>query len=98
MSLRAWLFLCALLVGPRFALAERSVDPRLQCFQASYPRAIDSLRREGARSWLVLSDGARVPFDDGKGEKSPAERLEDPDLEDTIATGYPAFDDVHAPE
>jgi hypothetical protein len=39
--------------------------------------------------WLVWRDGTRMPLDDGRGTKPPAERLADPDIEDMLAVPYP---------
>jgi len=41
---------------------------------------------------LVWRDGTRMPLDDGKGEKSFADWLNDPDIEDTLAVPYPMGD------
>jgi hypothetical protein len=52
---------------------------------AAYPAFLE--RREG--NALVWRDGKRMVIDDGLGPKTPAERLDAPDLKDMLATPYP---------
>ncbi len=59
---------------------------------AAYP---DQLQRIDG-NWLVWRDGTRMPLDDGKGQKSFADWLQNPDIEDMLAVPYPAGD-VAAP-
>jgi hypothetical protein len=59
------------------AIARRLLD--------AYPQFLE--RRDG--NALVWRDGKRMVLDDGRGAKSPAERLDAPDLKDMLATPYP---------
>ncbi len=52
---------------------------------AAYPTFLE--RRDG--NALVWRDGKRQAIDDGRGPKTPAERLDDPDLKDMLAQPYP---------
>jgi hypothetical protein len=52
---------------------------------AAYPSFL--ARREG--NALVWRDGKRMVIDDGRGPKTPAERLQSPDLKDMLAEPYP---------
>lgn len=47
---------------------------------------------------LVWRDGTRMPIDDGRGAKSPAARLESPDIKDMFADPYPAGGPIVAPD
>lgn len=55
---------------------------------AAYPHALD--RIDGG--YLIWRDGTRMPLDDGKGEKTFAAWLDDPDIEDMLARDYPRGD------
>jgi hypothetical protein len=50
----------------------------------AYPRFLE--RRDG--NAVVWRDGKRMTIDDGRGAKSPAERLDAPDLKDMLTTPY----------
>lgn len=52
---------------------------------AAYPAFL--ARREG--NALVWRDGKRMAIDDGRGLKTPAARIEAPDLKDMLTTPYP---------
>ncbi len=84
---RAGRVLSILIVGlaPFAAAAQSPIGDKLV---KAYPAA--NLRADGRD--LVFGDGARMPVDDGKGEK-PFERwLSDPDIADMFAIAYPAGD------
>jgi hypothetical protein len=51
----------------------------------AYPQFLE--RRDG--NALVWRDGKRMTIDDGRGAKTPAERLDSPDLKDMLTTPYP---------
>jgi len=55
---------------------------------AAYPDHLERIE-DGE---LVWRDGTRMPLDDGKGEKSFADWLNDPDIEDMLAVPYPLGD------
>ncbi len=60
---------------------------------ASYPDHLDRING----NMLVWRDGTAMPLDDGKGAKSFAQWLDDPDIEDTLAVPYPAGEDAKPP-
>ena len=60
---------------------------------AAYP---DHLERIDG-NLLVWRDGTSMPLDDGKGDKTFADWLADPDIEDTLSVPYPAGDVAAAP-
>ena len=91
MICRKSIALLALLVGhslqlPSSAYAEvpeiAAVASRLI---AAYPEFLT--RRDG--NALVWRDGKRMPLDDGLGPKTPAARLDAPDLKDMLVQPYP---------
>jgi hypothetical protein len=51
----------------------------------AYPQFLE--RRDG--NALVWRDGKRMTIDDGRGAKTPAERLDAPDIKDMLSTPYP---------
>jgi len=53
---------------------------------AAYPQQLDRIDGND----LVWRDGTRTPLDDGKGDKSPARWLAEPDIADMFAIPYPA--------
>ena len=61
-----------------------SLREKLNILQQTYPTAIISI----GSSDILLSDGTRLPVDDGK-RKSHREKLKKPDIEDTLAQIYP---------
>jgi hypothetical protein len=66
------------------AVAEPGRDERAALVGA-YP---DFLERIEGNS-LVWKDGTRMPLDDGKGQKTLAQKLDDPDIEDMLSMAYP---------
>jgi hypothetical protein len=81
-----------LLIAFASARAGELPDDARRRLLAAYPDHLE--RIEG--NWLVWRDGTRMPLDDGKGAKTIEAWLENPDIEDTLAVGYPAGD-VAAP-
>ncbi len=82
---------------PEEVPAEGSQAPAaLTCLAESYPDAIrEVVQRDGV--WVaVFADGREAPWDDGR-EKDYETRLDDPDLEDTLAQPYPAGSDPSPP-
>jgi hypothetical protein len=80
-----WLIVAG--VGPA-APQEKAVDRAQSLMRAlvgSYPDFL--VRAEG--NDIVWKDGARMPFDDGAGEKDFETRLDRPDLEDMFYAPYP---------
>ena len=74
------LFLVFLLVGPAFA----DKDTDLDLLRRFYPEAVKSIEANG----LVLSDGTRLIYDDGRA-KDEETALNDPDIKDMLAQPYP---------
>ncbi len=67
------------------AAADVPSDPApLACLVRHYP--VEAVRRRGGW-WVRLGNGELLPYDDGR-QKSPAERIEHPDLEDMFAVPY----------
>ena len=64
------------------ARADKGSD--LELLQRFYPKAVAQRAADG----LVLTDGVRLVYDDGR-VKSAEAALEDPDLEDMLAQPYP---------
>ncbi len=72
------------LLAPLFFLTTGAPPAPLSCLQRYYgvePELVDG------RWWARLPDGARIPYDDGA-TKSPEERLDHPDVEDTFSPRY----------
>lgn len=65
--------------------AQEAIPPGLRCLEAAYPDAVASVTPTS----LTLIDGTVIPWDDGA-QKDLAARLAAPDLEDQMATPYPA--------
>jgi hypothetical protein len=64
--------------------SEPAADPRAKCFLAAYPGVVcEATARE-----LVLCDGQRIVWDDGRANKPFVDLLESPDLDDTVAQRY----------
>ena len=61
------------------------VDAVAQRLLNAYPQVLE--RRDG--NALVWRDGKRMKLDDGLGAKTPAARLDAPDLKDMLTTPYP---------
>jgi len=68
---------------------EPAPPPRLLCIVDAYPDAVTrAFVRDGA--WrVVFADGRESVWNDGR-DKTPEERLDEPDLEDMMAESYPA--------
>jgi hypothetical protein len=64
-------------------LASANIPAGLRCLQRAYPEHVCGV----TSAELALCDGRRLIYDDGR-SKSYAERLDDPDLEDTMAQPY----------
>ncbi len=75
------------LLDPATLPAHARLD--LGALQKAYPGAVLGIaaRASGGLD-LVLSGGARVPYDDGR-ERSPKQALEDPDVRTMLAQAYP---------
>ena len=92
----AWLALfelgCALATS---SLEAQAPEARLglACFARAYPDAVCKVDGQS----LVFCSGQRFDYDDGR-DKTHAQRLEQPDLEDTLAQRYPVFAEIRAPE
>jgi hypothetical protein len=69
------------------AAKEPDIPVGLRCLAEAYPDHVCELEENA----LVLCDGTRLPYDDGR-QKSHAERLRDPDLQDQLAQRLPAGD------
>lgn len=81
-----WLVLLAL---PFFSPAITAPHAeRFECLRASFPDTISALDAAASPPAVVLADGRRFTWDDGR-TKSRAERLDAPDVEDTLADPYP---------
>ena len=66
-------------------LAPTEAPAPLRCLTLHYPvRAL----QEGGAWWLLLPDGARVPYDDGR-VKDFETKLAQPDVEDAFSQPYP---------
>jgi len=95
-SLALWLLLAFAACGPALGGSPRAPEapvpapPTADEAKASliraYPEQLD--RFDG--DLLVWRDGTRMPFDDGLGVKSPADRLERADIEEMFAQRYVA--------
>ena len=70
-------------------MAEGAPPPGIACLREAYGDAIDSVVSEGTHYTVVLKDGARLVWDDGKA-KTFEEKLASPDLEDQLSLAYPA--------
>ena len=87
MRIGSAVLLLALLACTPAAAGELSQAARARLL-AAYP---DQLERIDG-NMLVWRDGTRMPLDDGKGAKTFAHWLDDPDIEDMLAVPYPAGD------
>ena len=74
----------ALLSLPAVALGDDRTD--LNRLLKAYPEALERIDGND----LVWRDGTRMPLDDGKGNKSFAAWLDNPDIEDMLRPPYPA--------
>jgi D-alanyl-D-alanine carboxypeptidase len=83
----ALLVLVALLACAPAAAGELTQAARARLL-ATYPDPLERID-DGV---LVWRDGTRMPLDDGKGEKTFADWLNDPDIEDMLAVPYPLGD------
>jgi hypothetical protein len=79
----------AVWAGARPAVAQPPSPPDAEAVAQrlikAYPEALE--RRDG--NALVWRDGKRMTIDDGLGAKTPATRLDAPDLKDMLTTPYP---------
>lgn len=91
-----WLALAAISISISASQARAQTSPPtaagLACFARAYPEAVCQVQADS----LVLCDGQRLGYDDAR-DKSHAEQLEQPDLQDTLAQPYPAFAEIRAP-
>lgn len=83
--------LAALLLFPGASQAQGTRD--LLLLKRFYPEAVATVEPDG----LVLSDGARLVYDDGRAKDAEA-ALEDTDIEDMLAQVYPLFPVTAEPE
>lgn len=87
-----WLALLLLLLGAPAALADAPASPvdaaRFECLRATYPDTVSALDGAASPPAVVLADGRRLVWDDGR-TKTAAERLAEPDVQDTLAEPYP---------
>lgn len=67
------------------AAAESSPQSSPSRLIEAYPDVLE--RIDG--NWLVWRDGTRMPLDDGRGAKSFADWIENPDVEDMLRLAYP---------
>ena len=88
-------FACLIAIGlpARNATAETTARAAAARLIAAYPDHLD--RQEGAD--LIWRDGTRMRIDDGRLQKSHAEWLETPDLDDMLTPPYPAGAPATAP-
>lgn len=92
--LRSWMGLVAcVLVSEAAAAQGPEPGAGLACFARAYPEAVCKVDGQS----LVLCDGERFAYDDGR-DKTHAEQLEHADLQDTLAQPYPAFAEIRAPQ
>jgi hypothetical protein len=85
-------FLLPLALALHLALPDHSGEGRWQCFVDAYPGVICG----GDESRLILCDGTTFQWDDGR-DKPYEERLERPDLEDTVSMRYRPGPDFPTP-
>lgn len=84
------LFLCAINNGHELPIrAETTTNPPAQSASAqrllaAYPDHVSEIRN----GTIHFRDGTTMPFDDGKGPKSHADWLANPDVEDMMAVPY----------
>lgn len=90
-AISAALVVCAL--GALPALSEALDEAARNRLLKAYPEALDRIDGND----LVWRDGARMPLDDGKGDKSFEQWLATPDIADTFAIPYPAGADATPP-
>ena len=83
--LAASLFLCA---GANRTAAESDAQTAAIAARlvAAYPASVSGIEGND----VVFTDGSRLPFDDGKSEKSFEDWLASPDIEDMFRYPYPA--------
>jgi hypothetical protein len=62
----------------------------IEILRSTYP-IITAVERDGERLYFKLQNGSRLLYDDGR-PKDVAEKIESPDLEDTLSIPYPLGD------
>ncbi len=77
----AGLHLCCFLPSSHVCMADQGMARLLR----AYPEQLCAA--EG--NTLVWCDGSAMPYDDGKGPKSHAQKLQDPDLQEQMEQAYP---------
>lgn len=85
------LVLLALLPLPLYAASDLPKDAALDLavLRAAYPGVIAGLERDASGHLaLVLADGARLPYDDGR-QRTPQQALDAPDVRTMLAQIYP---------
>lgn len=83
---RLVLLACLLCASPVWA-GDFRLD--LDCLNEAYPGLIAGTETDAeGRVWFLTSGGERLPYDDGRA-KTPAELLEDADIEDSMRLPYP---------
>jgi hypothetical protein len=79
------------LAVPVYVGAEEQPPAALTCLVAAYPDHLEGAVFDEAQGWMVVwKDGTRMDWDDGRGDKSFAEKLDGPDLEDMFSIPYRA--------
>jgi hypothetical protein len=87
---------CAWSLAAIYALSAASAaaeEPAaFRCLADAYPDWVSGFRQAGAGGHpaVQMRDGSAIVWDDGNGKKTPAERIDNPDLEDMFALSYPA--------
>lgn len=71
----------------------KDLEQHLKRLVAAYPDVVKAYDAEA----LILTNGKRLPLSDGRTDKSFDELLDDPDVGDMFAFGYPAGAEPSAP-
>lgn len=94
-ALFLWAAAAAALAGEsRYGSPPPDLDRHLARLKAAYPDIIKSYDK----AKLILHSGATLPVSDGRTDKSFAELLDQPDIDDMFAFPYPAHAESKAPE
>jgi hypothetical protein len=74
-----------------FAASLSGVEARtLSMFKRAYPDLIHSVEEEGQRKFVIAGESrSKIPLEDGVQGKSFEQRLEDPDLIESVEDSYP---------